>query len=110
MSLSHSEAHIQADICKWLQDNGIYFFSVANEAAGRSAVKQMQLVTMGLRSGVSDLVVLLPGRVIFIEVKDEKGKQSPAQIKFQQKVENLFFEYYLVRSVNAVSAILCKTM
>ena len=97
-----SEARIQADIVKWLQDQGIYCFSVANEAAGRSAVKQMQLITCGLRAGVSDLVIVLPGRVIFCEVKDDKGKQSERQLLFQKKVESLGHEYILVRSVESL--------
>lgn len=94
-----SEAKIQWEICQWLQANGIYFFSVANEAAGRSAVKQMQLIGMGLRPGVSDLVVVMPGRVVFLEVKAADGEQSKAQKQFEAKVTALGFEYRVVRSV-----------
>ena len=57
------------------------------------------LLLTGLLSGVSDLIVVLKGRVIFVEVKNEVGKQSEKQIKFQQQVENLGFKYYLVRNL-----------
>jgi hypothetical protein len=98
--LKSDEGKIQAEICKWLQVNGFYFFSVANEAAGRSAVKQMQMISMGLRPGVSDVVVVLPeGRSVFLEVKAPGGKQSPRQQQFQERVDALGHQYYIVRSV-----------
>jgi hypothetical protein len=51
-------------------------------------------------AGVSDLIMIEPSRVIFIEVKTPIGKQSENQIKFQKKVELLGFEYWLVRSLD----------
>ena len=68
----------------------------------------MRLKTMGLRSGASDLVVVLPGRVMFVEVKTPTGKQSPAQVKFQQTVEALGHEYIVVRSVEETIDACCK--
>lgn len=52
-----------------------------------------------MRSGVSDMIVLLPNQVLFVEFKDLKGKQSENQKEFQQIVTNLGFEYHLVRSL-----------
>lgn len=57
------------------------------------------LLLTGLLSGVSDLIVVLEGKVLFVEVKNEKGKQSPKQKIFQSQVENLGFKYYLVRNL-----------
>jgi hypothetical protein len=45
------------------------------------------------------LIVVLEGKVLFVEVKNEKGKQSPKQKIFQSQVENLGFKYYLVRNL-----------
>ena len=73
-------------------------FSVPND--GISATEQMRKVANGMMSGVSDLIVLQENRVIFIECKTDIGKQSEKQKEFQFSVENLGFEYYLVRSLD----------
>ena len=57
------------------------------------------LLLTGLLSGVSDLIVVLEGKVLFVEVKNEKGKQSPKQKLFEEQVTNLGFKYYLVRNL-----------
>ena len=57
------------------------------------------LISTGLKKGVSDLIVLMPKRVIFVEVKTPTGIQSPDQKDFESLVKNLGFEYYLVRSL-----------
>jgi hypothetical protein len=103
--MNHKEAKLQIELCKWLQDHGYYFFSVANEAHGRSAVQQMQLVSMGLRAGAADLVVVLLGRVVFVEIKAEDGKQSDAQKRFQARVESLGHQYVIVKSPEKMSCI-----
>ena len=42
-------------------------FSVPNE--GRNVKEQMSKIQTGLLSGVSDLIVILPGITLFIEMK-----------------------------------------
>jgi hypothetical protein len=100
------EGKLQHEIVKYLQSRKVYFFSVPNEAMGRSVQAMMQLKSMGLRAGVSDMVLVLPGRVVFLEVKDTVGVQSHLQEVFQQRVEELGHRYCLVRSVAEVSAVL----
>jgi elongation factor P hydroxylase len=103
------EARLQADIVQWLQSEGYYFCSIPNEAKGRSAVGQMQLIAMGLRPGAADMVVILPeGRVVWVEVKDEKGKQSPSQIKFENRVRELGHNYYVVKNIEQIKNIFKK--
>lgn len=107
-----SEAAIQQKIIVWFRNNyqrkgvdkGI-IFSVPNERAGGFMAMKDLLLT-GLLSGVSDLIVVLKGKVIFVEVKNEKGKQSPKQILFQKQVENLGFKYYLVRNLESFKKII----
>ena len=72
-------------------------FSVPNE--GKNAIEQMRKVQIGMLSGVSDTIIIMPNRVIFCEFKDDKGKQSDKQIDFQNRVELLGFEYWVVRSL-----------
>lgn len=97
--MKHEESKLQAEIVKLLQEKKIFFFSVPNEAGGRSKIQQMQLVSMGLRSGASDMVIVLPGKVIFMEVKTPDGKQSPAQERFEARVKELGHEYIVVRNL-----------
>lgn len=72
-------------------------FHVPNQT--KDATERMKKFQIGLLPGVSDLIILQPNRVIFIEMKDDKGTQSKEQKEFQSKVEALGFEYYLCRSL-----------
>jgi hypothetical protein len=54
---------------------------------------------LGVVSGVSDLILVLPRRVVFIELKVPGGKQSDAQVEFERNVGNRGHEYYLVYSL-----------
>jgi len=50
-------------------------------------------------SGVADLILLMPnGKCIFVEMKTEKGTQSPNQKEFEDAVLKLGFTYIVCRS------------
>lgn len=72
-------------------------FSVPNDSSSKE--ETMRKLATGMIAGVSDMVMIEPNRVVFIEVKTPIGKQSDNQIKFQKKVEALGFEYWLIRSL-----------
>lgn len=58
------------------------------------------LKNMGMKPGVSDLMVHLPGgRCVCVEVKNETNKQDPDQIKFENKIKAMNGNYILVRSL-----------
>lgn len=98
--MRHGEAHIQAAIVRAYHDRGIFIASVPNEAAGSNAIRQGQLITMGLTPGVADLFAFIPGLgVTFLEVKTTTGKQSPAQKKFEARCKTFGVGYHVVRSV-----------
>jgi hypothetical protein len=74
-------------------------FAVPN-GGSRNIIEAKKLKATGLMAGVSDLIVLKPnGETFFIEIKTDVGIQSPVQINFQKKVEQLGFKYFLVRSL-----------
>ena len=110
--MKKDESKIQQEIVIWFNNNYCLktsnprcsIFSVPNE--GKNAREQMYKKALGLKSGVSDLIVLLPNKVLFIECKDEKGKQRESQIEFQQTVTALGFGYHVVRSLEDFKAIL----
>ena len=106
--MKHQESGIQAAIVKYLQSRKLWFCSCPNEAAGKdAAIRMAKMKTLGLRSGAPDLLVFMPGgRLVCLEVKTEKGFQSPAQKHFEEKLNELKFEYYVVRSVDDVMEII----
>ncbi len=62
-----------------------------------------QLITYGLKGSADILGLIAPdGRFLAIEVKNERGKQSPAQIAFGEMVEKMGGIYILARSVEDV--------
>lgn len=99
--MQKSESKIQQEIVIWYRNNNLnnnnIIFSVPNE--GKSAKEQMFKKATGLMSGVSDLICINNGEVIFIECKDLKGKQSEKQKDFQKTIELQGFKYHLVRSL-----------
>lgn len=98
---SHPESCIQAQIVSTLSGLGIFLFSVPNEAAGRiTPQKAARLKAMGLRSGISDLILIgQDGRAYFIEVKTETGRLSESQKRFQAYCATRGWIYGIVRSV-----------
>lgn len=95
----YHESALQAQIVQALQRADVYCFSVPNEAAGNNPGRQAYLKTMGLKSGVADLVALLPERVVFLEVKTPKGRQTASQAHFQELCGILGHQYVVVRSI-----------
>lgn len=74
----------------WLQHNN-----------PRNAVEGAKLIGMGMQKGVSDMVYLAKGNFpYFLELKIEKGKQTPEQIAWQRAVEERGAIYTIIRSVD----------
>jgi len=101
-----SEALIQQEMVEWFRrthyKKGL-IFSVPNERSGYQQIKPFLLT--GLLSGVSDLIVVLEGVVVFFEVKTLIGTQKPKQKKFQENVKNLGFNYHIVRDLETFKEI-----
>lgn len=112
------ELKIQASIVEWFTNNycleinnlKCVIFSVPNELAGGNAVATMQAKASGLLEGVSDLILVIPNKVVFVEVKTETGRQKDAQIKFEKNIKNLGFEYWLIRSLSQFQLKIKKTL
>lgn len=83
-----SESDIQSQIVEWLRllegRHGFMVFSVPNEGKDRANPARLaKLKRMGLKSGVSDTVLLKDSRVYCLEVKKPGEAQSPEQIAFE---------------------------
>lgn len=73
----------------------------------RSAIEGRVFKSLGVIPGIPDLIILLPkGRIIFIEVKSEKGRISENQKMFHVELERLGHAVYIIRGVDDLKEIL----
>jgi len=107
------EDDLQRAIVRYLelQKPDCIWFAVPN-GGYRRKVEAARMKGMGVRAGVADLCftwgrnLYRDGGTIFVELKAEKGRQSPAQKKFQRECEDRSIEYCLVRSLDEMRALL----
>lgn len=132
------ENNLQADIVLWFNNNyclkhhntRCMIFAVQNEMASQIAGaikakvpkmlhgiidKTVQIVvskavTFGFKKGVSDLIVVIPNKVLFVELKTETGKQREEQEKFEKIVKALGFNYYIVRDLQTFKDIISNEL
>lgn len=90
-----TEFTIQVEIVNYCKKNKILCFSVPNEATRNNS----KFFRSGVLPGVSDLIVVLPNKILFVEVKNYKGKQQTNQKEFELQINNLGFNYHIVRSL-----------
>lgn len=108
-----SEDKIQQDIFMWFNNNyclrhhnpRCIIFSVPNGGT-RNKVEAIKLKSTGMKAGVSDLIVILPNHVLFVEVKTETGRQSDKQIEFEKTITDLGYKYVLVRSLEEFKTVM----
>lgn len=104
--LSHEEDDIQADFFNKVK---LFFpgipdkllFAVPN-GGNRDKREAARLKRQGVKSGVSDVILLVPKKgfaALCMEFKTEKGKQSDEQREFQRQAEKCGSKYVVVRSV-----------
>lgn len=113
-----TEDQLQAQIITFYNNNyclknqnprGI-IFSVPNGGA-RNVIEAKKFKSTGLLAGVSDLILILPnGKIIFLELKTETGKQSETQIDFEKRISELGHEYHICRSLEQLKQILCNNL
>lgn len=100
-----TEARIQQEIFIWFNNKFCLkfheprhcIFSVPNDSESKE--ETMRKKATGLLSGVSDLIILLGDRTLFVEVKTATGTQSDAQKEFESRVTMLGYTYIVVRSL-----------
>lgn len=129
-----NEEYIQASCVLWLNNNyglkhhspRLMIFSIPNELAMtiRGALLQTKLPkskvdqiisiltqkfkNTGLRPGVSDTIVIFPGKTVYIEFKTDIGVQSDKQKEFEQVVKQNGQNYYICRSLEQFKSIVEK--
>lgn len=112
---SSPEGRIQAECFAWFWNTYPQYrkllFHVPNEndRADSNIIQGAIRKSLGVVSGVADLLLLVPsGRYhgLCIEMKDEKGRQKPAQAEWQAIVEAQGYKYVICRSLEQFKIII----
>lgn len=80
------EDYLQYKLCDWMRDKKIMHFHVPN-GGNRSSREAAKFKAMGVKAGVHDLIIMHGGKIIFVELKTDKGKVSKPQIAFDEFVK-----------------------
>ena len=93
------ERNLQEACVKWFRLAYPKLFICAVPSGGsRNEIEAHDMRLSGVVAGVSDLVVIGNGKVLFVEMKIAKGSQSERQKEFQDIVESLNHKYVVCRS------------
>ncbi len=105
---SSPEGRIQAECFAWFWNTYPQYrkllFHVPNEndRADSNIIQGAIRKSLGVVSGVADLLLLVASggyHGLCIEMKDEKGRQKPAQAEWQAIVEAQGYKYIICRSL-----------
>ena len=96
-----SEAKLQMEIVRWFNNNypelrGLLCYNLNNSEGSWRGKKNKFL---GVIAGRSDLVLYHSGSAYMIELKNAKGTQRPAQVKWEKLVKSQGFEYVVLRTL-----------
>ncbi|MDR1504451.1 MAG: VRR-NUC domain-containing protein [Prevotella sp.] len=99
----HKESKLQRSCVLWfrLQYPEYTLFAIPN-GGYRNAAEAGILKAEGTLAGVADLFLMYPNKGyagLFIEMKYGAGKQSPAQIAFQEKAQDKGYKYVVSDSL-----------
>ena len=95
------EGAIERDILKWLNsEGGCYCVKIPSTGLFDSAAGGYRPKSAFAVNGISDLIAIRDGRVLFLEVKRPGGKQSADQIKFMKAIRSKGGVYEVLMSVD----------
>ena len=99
---NHLEDSFQRQVVNLLRNYyHLLVFAVPN-GGSRNAIEASNLKKQGVLAGVADLIVVKKNKVIFLELKVGKNKQSDYQLEFQKQVEDLGHKYFLCYDLDDV--------
>ena len=86
-------------ICDYIKFNGGDAQRVNSTGMLRKINSQMKWTHSGSRAGSADIHAVINGRAVHIEIKIGKDKQSPAQLKEQERITRAGGLYFIARSM-----------
>ena len=103
VSISREEEQLQAACYLWFHNSFPLWrkmlFHVDNNSW--NSIIGSKKKALGVAAGVSDIVLILFGEVIFIEMKTPKGEQNDEQRIFQERVERRGHKYVILRTLES---------
>ena len=99
------EVGVQYAICDYLALKNYFFWRVNNIPVFDSQRGGFRRLPKYGKAGIPDIIVIVGGIFIGLEVKNERGKQSSAQLQFQLDCTKAGGRYYVVRSLQDVRSI-----
>lgn len=107
--MKQHESTLQKSCVKWfkLQYPKELIWATPN-GGSRNKYEAARLKLEGVLPGVSDLVVIFPNKILFIELKYGKGKQTEHQLLFERKIKSKGFDYYLINSFDSFKELITK--
>jgi hypothetical protein len=104
------EKDLQKAVIQWLQyqeNLGKLYFIRNNTFRGQIMRKNGTVGFMRQgKVGCGDIIIFMPeSRVIFAELKSDKGKLSLEQNEFRNRIDELGYEYWVIRSIDELEKI-----
>ena len=113
--MNREESKIQSECFIWYNNTFCLkfhnprgmMFSVPNELGGKNKISTALARSTGLMAGVSDTILILPNsKIIFVEFKTAKGRQSEKQKEFENRIKKHGYDYYIIRSFDEFKKII----
>lgn len=96
------EAPIVAAICDYLSLRRHLFYRNNNTPIFDPTRQVFRAMPKHTMRGLPDIVVILKGQYVGLEVKPPKGKQSEHQIEFERLLKEAGGRYHVVTSIDEV--------
>ena len=98
------ESDIQNTICDYLELKGYMFWrqNTIPPTFQKNGQMMFRRMPKHSRNGIPDIIMIVQGRFVGLEVKMPKGKQSASQVEFENDCKAAGGYYYVVRSLEDV--------
>lgn len=108
------ELAIQAECVTWFRNEHErhgrgFIFHVPNEGK-RSGIGGQILKAIGLRPGFPDLVILLPGRAVLIEMKTSTGVVRTSQKRVHAALLRVGYPVHVARSLEEFQGVVAQEL
>lgn len=97
-----TETQIQRAILDYLALKNIFHYR-QNSGALKDGLRFFRCASI---NGLPDIVLIVKGRYIGIEVKSATGRLSKAQLETHRKIKEAGAEVYIIRSIDALKQLL----
>jgi hypothetical protein len=98
------ESDIQLQIMRYLRSQGMLFWRFSPDTYVQSIGRYIKHEYVP--DGLPDIMILVEGKMIGLEVKQRSGSIRPDQLLMKKRFELLGHEYHVVRSLEDVQKVI----